>query len=137
MTKFSWATEIQDSFILDSVVEEEGTRILMLQNNNEEFKETNEERAQIFIDDWRSIMTTNGRTNFDLIHELFPQIISDRENQWLLRIPTEEEIPDVIKSLNPWKAPGPDGFNGHFYKKTWNTTGQAISTFVQKFFEDA
>lgn len=68
MTKFSWATEIQDSFILDSVVEEEATRILMLQNNKEEFKETNEERAQIFIDDWRSIMTTNGRTNFDLIH---------------------------------------------------------------------
>lgn len=31
-----------------------------------------------------------------------------------------EEVKGNINSINPDKAPGPDGFNGFFYKHNWS-----------------
>ncbi|KAK3226017.1 hypothetical protein Dsin_005879 [Dipteronia sinensis] len=47
---------------------------------------------------------------------------------------TNEEIRDVCVSLNPNKAPGPDGFHAHFFKKTWDIVGGDILNEVHEFF---
>ncbi|KAK3218473.1 hypothetical protein Dsin_012443 [Dipteronia sinensis] len=47
---------------------------------------------------------------------------------------TNEEIRDICFSLHPNKASGLDGFNAHFFKKTWGiVVGDIINT-VQEFF---
>lgn len=43
--------------------------------------------------------------------------VTEEENQHLARIPGEEEIREVIFNMNPWKAPGPNGFPAIFYQK--------------------
>jgi hypothetical protein len=42
------------------------------------------------------------------------------ENSALVAPFTEEEIKTAIFSMNPNKAPGPDGFPILFYQKFWN-----------------
>jgi len=32
---------------------------------------------------------------------------------------TEEEIHAVLKTMNPFKAPGPDGFQAFFFQRFW------------------
>ena len=38
-------------------------------------------------------------------------------------------------SIHPNKAPGPDGFNGHFFKQTWHIIGEEIISGVKYFFD--
>ncbi|KAK0581565.1 hypothetical protein LWI29_015235 [Acer saccharum] len=47
---------------------------------------------------------------------------------------TNDEIRDVCFSLHPNKAPGPDGFNAHFFKKTWDIVGEDVINAIQGFF---
>jgi hypothetical protein len=46
-----------------------------------------------------------------------PQMVSKRENEELTKRVSEEEIFSTIMQFESDKAPGPDGFSTHFYKK--------------------
>ncbi|CAN1250765.1 Putative ribonuclease H protein At1g65750 [Linum perenne] len=39
--------------------------------------------------------------------------------------------------MGPGKAPGPDGFSGHFYRKYWNTIGPQVCQEVKLFFQNS
>ena len=45
-----------------------------------------------------------------------------------------EEVKNVLFSIDPSKAPSPDGFNGFFFKRVWHIIGEEIVTTVQRFF---
>jgi hypothetical protein len=47
----------------------------------------------------------------------------------------EEEMELVIKQMPPDKAPGPDGFTGHFLKKCWPIIKQQFLDLVKEFHE--
>ncbi|KAK0594953.1 hypothetical protein LWI29_002093 [Acer saccharum] len=47
---------------------------------------------------------------------------------------TNDEIREVCFSLHPNKAPSLDGFNAHFFKKTWHIIGDDVINAVQEFF---
>ena len=46
-------------------------------------------------------------------------LVNEEENGELMKPFTKEEIIDVIWSMEPDKAPGPDGFSFHFYRVCW------------------
>jgi hypothetical protein len=48
-------------------------------------------------------------------------LVSERENEELTKRVSEEEIFSTIMQFESDKAPGPDGFSTHFYKKCWHT----------------
>ncbi|XP_077251955.1 uncharacterized protein LOC143891210 [Tasmannia lanceolata] len=48
---------------------------------------------------------------------------------------SSEEIEAVINSSKEDKAPGPDGFNGHFFKNLWYLVGTDTIEAIQKFFK--
>jgi hypothetical protein len=50
-----------------------------------------------------------------------PSIVSEHENNQLVREITEEEIAKAIWDMDPDKAPGPDGFPIRFYRSFWAT----------------
>ncbi|KAK3189470.1 hypothetical protein Dsin_029031 [Dipteronia sinensis] len=60
--------------------------------------------------------------------------ISNDQADLMSRGVTNEEIRDVCFSLHPNKAPGPDGFNAHFFKKTWDIVGGDIINAFQELF---
>ena len=45
----------------------------------------------------------------------------------------EEEIIDVIWSMEPDKAPGPDGFSFHFYRVCWSVIRKYILRMIKDF----
>lgn len=49
---------------------------------------------------------------------------------------TEQEVRKALFSMNSSKAPGIDGFNVHFFKRSWHIIGKEIVEAVQQFFED-
>lgn len=59
-------------------------------------------------------MTSTYRVDDQIIGKLFTTIISEEVNSQLTVPPSDEEILLVVRGMNSWKAPGPDGLNGSF-----------------------
>lgn len=63
---------------------------------------------------------------------------SDHHRQLMSAAPTQAEIANVLKKLNPKKSPRPDGFTSAFFKSAWPIVGsevlQAISNFFISYF---
>jgi hypothetical protein len=55
----------------------------------------------------------------DLLSNI-PHLITSEDNDSLCQPPSEEEITNIIWSMEADKAPGPDGFSIHFYKSCWH-----------------
>jgi hypothetical protein len=61
-----------------------------------------------------------------LVDEVIPTLVTDADNDMLLRLPLRKEIKDAVFSLNGDGAPGPDGFSGHFYQTFWDVIGDDV-----------
>lgn len=60
--------------------------------------------------------------------------ISNDQADFMSREVTNDEIREVCFSLHPNKAPGPDGYNAHFFKKTWHIVGDDVISAIEEFF---
>ncbi|PNX79184.1 ribonuclease H, partial [Trifolium pratense] len=49
---------------------------------------------------------------------------------------TMEEVKCAVFNMQPWKAPGPDGFSAGFYQKTWNIVGDTVYKFVENVWQN-
>ncbi|CAH9106369.1 unnamed protein product [Cuscuta epithymum] len=50
-----------------------------------------------------------------------------------MQLPNDLEVKNAVWSLNQNGAPGPDGFNGKFFKKCWDIVGPDVVKAVQEF----
>lgn len=48
---------------------------------------------------------------------------------------SDSEVRRAVFEMNPWKAPGVDGFHAGFYHQFWNDIGPQICQFVRGVFE--
>ncbi|KAK3193246.1 hypothetical protein Dsin_024556 [Dipteronia sinensis] len=68
------------------------------------------------------------------LSKIIDKVISNRQADFMGRDVSDDEIREVCFSLHPNKAPGPDGFNAHFFKITWDIVGEDVISAVQEFF---
>ncbi|VFQ76036.1 unnamed protein product [Cuscuta campestris] len=66
--------------------------------------------------------------------EYLEEVISYEDNQRICKLPFEEEIKAAVWSLDPGSAPGPDGFNGKFFRSCWNIIKVDVISATQEFF---
>ena len=66
-----------------------------------------------------------------------PQLVSSDDNETLIRPVSEEEISNIVWSMEPDKAPGPDGFSIHFYSICWEIIKSDLLRMVQGFMRKA
>lgn len=53
--------------------------------------------------------------------EVVPPLVNEAMNNALLAPISVAEVEKVVFSMGSLKTPGPDGFNGLFYQKNWET----------------
>lgn len=63
-----------------------------MQDENGDLKFENKEIAAIFLNDWKSTMTSSPGDSDAQLLQHFQPVISEEENAELIRIPTTEEI---------------------------------------------
>lgn len=76
----------------------------------------------------------NSQHMKEVISESIPPRVSDAQNGELIKLPLAAEIKDALFSINPEKAPGPDGFSACFFQTNWEVVGRDIVAEVQGFF---
>ncbi|CAN1830601.1 LINE-1 retrotransposable element ORF2 protein [Linum perenne] len=64
-----------------------------------------------------------------------PPIVTETMNEDLCRPFSNEEIRCAVFSLGASQSPGPDGYNGHFYRRYWPTIGPLVCKEVTHFFQ--
>lgn len=51
-----------------------------------------------------------------LIDRVIPQLVTGEETDALGTLPSEDKVKQVVFAMNPYSAPGPDGFTRLFYQ---------------------
>jgi hypothetical protein len=75
------------------------------------------EKAALFWQEFKNRMGIS--VNPQMLYDL-NQLMEQHDLQELVAPFTTKEVDAIIKDLPNDKAPGPDGFNGHFFKKGWS-----------------
>ncbi|XP_026417072.1 uncharacterized protein LOC113312539 [Papaver somniferum] len=65
---------------------------------------------------FKNISTSQTTIIEEQYYSHIPTLITEEDNNLLLLPPTDEEILKVLKSMESWSAPGPEGFQSGFYK---------------------
>lgn len=78
--------------------------------------------------------TTNSIENEFILHGI-PQVITETDNNDLMRVLDDAEILRILKNMKSWKAPGPDSFSPGFYKSHWDIVGYDVVQMVKRFFQ--
>jgi hypothetical protein len=68
------------------------------------------------------------------MHFSLQELVQEHDLHQIKETVTKEDIDRVIKTLPLDKAPGPDGFNGFFFKKCWPIIKEDIYELCLDFF---
>lgn len=83
---------------------------------------------------WEAYKQRFGISEFSNISYNLSELMQQHNLEHLDIEFSHEEIENVIKSLPNSHAPGPDGFNGHFIKKSWSIIKNDFLRFFRDFF---
>jgi len=83
-------------------------------------KNTQEAIRNIATEYYIDLLTeTKGEEDYDDLLQYLPKGLTKDMNDSLNKEIEEEEIRSVVWTLNPDKAPGPNGFPIYFYRAFW------------------
>ncbi|VFQ75326.1 unnamed protein product [Cuscuta campestris] len=108
--------------------------IRTIDNNNGDPINNSVEIQKLAVDHFSQLFCSKKNINLDPIKEYLEVRVTEADNLELTKVPTGEEIKEVVWNLNPDSAPGPDGFNGNFFKSCWDTVKEDIISASQEFF---
>lgn len=69
-------------------------------------------------------------TGCEAILNCLPNDVTEDMNTLLTKEVTESEVRQAVNQLGGSRAPGPDGFSGAFYQRSWKVVGTDILTMV-------
>lgn len=110
-------------------------RITRLKNSMNQWVTSEDDIEAVASTYFQQLFTTTNPANIEETLRFITTAVSDDMNQRLLCIPLDEEIREAIFSINPDKAPRPDGMTSLFYQRFWSSVGKDVCSMVRNFFE--
>ncbi|KAH0684689.1 hypothetical protein KY289_022441 [Solanum tuberosum] len=71
------------------------------------------------------------------IFNVIDRVVTREDNISLTSLPSIQELKDVVFSIDPDSAPGPDGISGKFYQSAWPIIASDVHAAINSFFQGA
>lgn len=109
-------------------------QITRIQNGGGDWIDTLWGIEEEFFSHFASVFETKGASiDEDEVLAVIPRHVKYEMNEDLMREVTDEEVKSVVFQLGGVKAPSPNGFQGLFHRRRWQTVGPDIITAVKSF----
>lgn len=86
------------------------------------------------LEHFGDVYQSDNPSNMNVVLDCIPKLVSEDMNNCLLALVMDTEIQSVVFSMGALRAPGPDGFNGLFYRENWDSIKGEICSAVKSFF---
>lgn len=94
-----------------------------------------EKLAKAAIKHFKNVFNMEQPTTNQSLMNYIPSLVNVEDNEYLIKIPDEEEIREAIFSMSSTSASWPDGYNGKFFQVRWTIIKHDIINFVCDFFK--
>ncbi|KAL3716688.1 hypothetical protein ACJRO7_008301, partial [Eucalyptus globulus] len=95
------------------------------------------EVQKVFVDHFQNLLAaspTSGCLVKEEIQAVLNHLLVEEQVRFLSSPISDDEIRNTLFSLATGKAPGPDGFNVEFFKRSWDIVGASVIMAVKDFF---
>jgi len=103
-------------------------------NDDDEWIQGDEHIAQAACTHFQHIFSGEEKIVDEIPMNCIPRMVSQELNDRLKELPTIDELKEVVHSMNPNSAAGPDGMNGCFFQKCWNIIKNDLMAVILAFF---
>ena len=90
--------------------------------------------AKKFITDYTNRFKSAHNTSRLLPKLWLPKLLSELDNQELIKLPNLEEVRTALFNIDSNKTPEPDGFDVGFFKNYWHIIKNGLFNSVTEFF---
>ena len=104
--------------------------ISKLKNQDGQFTDNQVEMGVMATDFYRTLYTSEGTVNMNLVLDTVPAKVTMAMNESLVAPFDKDEIKRVLFQMFPTKAPGPDGLPAHFFQRHWELCGDEVTEVV-------
>lgn len=78
----------------------------------------------------QGLYTSEGTSNMHAVLETVPAKVTPEMNDKLVAPFSDSEVKEALFQVFPMKAPGPDGFPAHFFRRHWDICGAEVTAVV-------
>ncbi|XP_049348974.1 uncharacterized protein LOC125813528 [Solanum verrucosum] len=103
-------------------------------NDDDEWIQGDEHIAQAACTHFQHIFSGEEKIVDEIPMNCIPRMVSQEHKDRLKELPTIDELKEVVHSMNPNSAAGPDGMNGCFFQKCWNIIKNDLMAVILAFF---
>lgn len=111
-------------------------RVLEIKDRHGTTQNTPDSINTAFEEFYVDLLGTSNGNRIPINHEIIQlgELVTDQQAELLTLEFSNKEIKEAFFSIPGSKAPGPDGFNSTFFKKSWSIIGDEVCEAVRDFF---
>ncbi|XP_071933198.1 uncharacterized protein [Coffea arabica] len=83
---------------------------------------------------FQALFSSDRNTDWQLVLPFALPQVSQGDNESMLALPTTDEVREVVFSISPDSAPGPDGFGSDFYQACWEIVKDSLVAAIHDYF---